>query len=358
MSDRQLSGLRSRRLGFVFQQFFLLDGLSVLDNVAERAAVPGRDGRRAPGAGPGGAGAGRAQPPAAAPAEPAVGRGTAAHRDRPGAGGPARPGDGRRADRQPGHRDRRVHPGAAARTARRRHHDRGHHPRPGCRRGDGRGASRSATGGSSVTRAAVRDRDARRPAARPGHRRRSRLTGRTCCAPAASDCAPAGSAPRCRHWASASASPPSSACWAYPDPPRPACWPSWASSGNLADRPARQHRLRPAGRAAHHRAGHGLAHRPGHRRRPRSPASPRSYVYRSPYIPAINTNGIALTAADPALPATLGATMAHGTFLNPATARYPAVVLGTEAASLLGIQTWPTPPRCGSAGTGSPSSAS
>jgi len=61
------------------------------------------------------------------------------------------------------------------------------------------------------------------------------------------------------------------------------------------------------------------------------------YVYRNPLIPAIETSGIALTAADETLPATLGAALAHGAFLNPATARYPVVVLGTEAASLLGI---------------------
>jgi len=34
MSDRQLAGLRAWRVGFVFQQFFLLEHLTVLDNVA------------------------------------------------------------------------------------------------------------------------------------------------------------------------------------------------------------------------------------------------------------------------------------------------------------------------------------
>jgi putative ABC transport system permease protein len=67
------------------------------------------------------------------------------------------------------------------------------------------------------------------------------------------------------------------------------------------------------------------------------------YVYRSPLVPAADTSGISVTATDAALPAALGARLAHGTFLNAATARYPAVVLGAETASLLGISNLANP---------------
>ncbi len=35
MSERELAGLRAHRIGFVFQSFHLLDGMSALDNVAQ-----------------------------------------------------------------------------------------------------------------------------------------------------------------------------------------------------------------------------------------------------------------------------------------------------------------------------------
>ena len=34
LGDRELAGLRARQIGFVFQQFFLLEGMSTLENVA------------------------------------------------------------------------------------------------------------------------------------------------------------------------------------------------------------------------------------------------------------------------------------------------------------------------------------
>jgi putative ABC transport system permease protein len=60
-------------------------------------------------------------------------------------------------------------------------------------------------------------------------------------------------------------------------------------------------------------------------------------VYRTDRIPAANTDAITVYSASTGLLRTVQGHLARGTFLNPATARFPAVVLGASAASALGI---------------------
>ncbi|MGN6792794.1 MAG: ABC transporter permease [Streptosporangiaceae bacterium] len=60
-------------------------------------------------------------------------------------------------------------------------------------------------------------------------------------------------------------------------------------------------------------------------------------VYRSNRIPVVNTEAITVYSADTSLLRTLQGHLAKGRFLSAATSRYPAVVLGADAASALGI---------------------
>ncbi|MET0414773.1 MAG: ABC transporter permease [Actinoplanes sp.] len=59
-------------------------------------------------------------------------------------------------------------------------------------------------------------------------------------------------------------------------------------------------------------------------------------VYRTDRIPAAETGSIAVLAAEQELLATVGGTLASGTWLNAATGRHPVVVLGSTAARRLG----------------------
>jgi putative ABC transport system permease protein len=60
-------------------------------------------------------------------------------------------------------------------------------------------------------------------------------------------------------------------------------------------------------------------------------------VYRNQRIPLANTNAIAVYAAQTNLLTTLQGRLYRGRFLNPATEHLPAIVLGADAASALGI---------------------
>jgi putative ABC transport system permease protein len=60
-------------------------------------------------------------------------------------------------------------------------------------------------------------------------------------------------------------------------------------------------------------------------------------VYRSPLVPQSETGGIGVDAAGDNLPEVLGTSMASGHFLGNVGDRYPEVVLGAQAASVLQI---------------------
>ncbi|MEV0330747.1 ABC transporter permease [Micromonospora echinospora] len=60
-------------------------------------------------------------------------------------------------------------------------------------------------------------------------------------------------------------------------------------------------------------------------------------VYRSDRIPTAQTGGLGTQAVTLDVLDTVGGTVAHGTWLNDATARYPATVLGAVAAERLGL---------------------
>ena len=60
-------------------------------------------------------------------------------------------------------------------------------------------------------------------------------------------------------------------------------------------------------------------------------------VYKSPYIPAGETNALSVDAATLNLPAAAGTSLAQGRYLNAATEREPVAVLGAAAAQRLGI---------------------
>jgi putative ABC transport system permease protein len=60
-------------------------------------------------------------------------------------------------------------------------------------------------------------------------------------------------------------------------------------------------------------------------------------AYRSPLIPAEDTNALTVDATSLGLPASVGTSLAHGSYLNQATVRAPVAVLGAAAAQRLGI---------------------
>jgi len=70
-----------------------------------------------------------------------------------------------------------------------------------------------------------------------------------------------------------------------------------------------------------------------------STGSTAASAYRSPLIPAVNTNALTVDAATLGLPAAAETSLAQGRYLNAATRSEPVAVLGAASAQLLGIDT-------------------
>ena len=73
-------------------------------------------------------------------------------------------------------------------------------------------------------------------------------------------------------------------------------------------------------------------------------------VYRTDLVPAFETGGIGVRAADGSLLNALDGSILHGTYLNAATSRYRVAVLGFGAAQYLGIDRVDSPARVWIAG--------
>src|SRR5256886_1282673 len=103
--------------------------------------------------------------------------------------------------------------------------------------------------------------------------------------------------------------------------------------------PPRRQRAAPPRREARlpQHAATGIARTDGVQRVTATAGLARVKVFRTDQMPGYRTGGVEVRATEPSLLDTLDGRVATGVFLNTATTRYPVVVLGHDAASVLGI---------------------